>query len=71
MSFRGPMRVQLETCFDNPYWIGHSSRSDTSKSSSREMNQGVLFAMVEAVGNDLLAVSVGEEVDRPSWHNAN
>ena len=35
------------------------------------MYPGCLFSIVELVGNDLFAISVGEEVDRPRWYNTN
>ena len=58
-----PLRLQLQPRLDDPDWIGRCTSDDTRTCRSCKMNVGVLYAVVELVRDDLLAVTVREEVD--------
>lgn len=61
---------ELQPCFDDPDRIRRSARDDACNGGSREMDVGVFLSVVETIGNDLLAVAVGEKVDRACGNNA-
>lgn len=55
--------VELQTCLDDPDGIRRCSCSNSRESSGREMDPGVLPAVVELVGDDAFAVSIREKLD--------
>ena len=64
------MPVELEAGLDDPDGVRRGARHDTRDSGGREVDPGILLAVVEVVGDDLLAVPVGEEDDRPRGDDA-
>ena len=64
------MRVELEAGLDDPDGVRRGARHDTRDGGGGEVDPGVLLAVVEVVGDDLLAVPVGEEDDRPRGDDA-
>lgn len=65
------VRLELQSRFDDPYWVGRCPSDNTCACSSYEVYPSVLFAVVELVRDDVLAVSVREKVDRPCGYDAN
>ena len=66
----GFVRVELEAGFDDPYGVGRGTGGNARESGSRKVNPGVLCAVVEAGGDNLLAVAVGEKVDGAGGYDA-
>ena len=64
------MRVELEAGLDDPDRIGSSTCRDACDGGSGEVNPRVFMAMIKVVGDNLLAVPVGEEVDGPRRDDA-
>ena len=61
---------ELQPRFDDPDGIRCSTRGDPCNGGCSEMDVGVFLSVVETVGDDSLAVAVGEKVDGTSGNNA-
>ena len=59
----GLVRVELEAGLDDPDRVRRGAGRDAGEGGGGEVHVRVLHAVVEARGDDLLAVAVGEEVD--------
>ena len=66
----GPVRVELEAGLDDPDGVRRGAGCDAGDGGGSEVNPRVLLAVVEGVGDDLLAVAVREEVDGPRGDDA-
>ena len=66
-----PFFGQLQPRFDNPDRVRRGAGEDACNSCRREMDVGVFLSVIEIIGNNLLAVAVGEKVDRTCGNNAN
>ena len=64
------MPIELEAGLDDPDGVRRGARHDTRDGGGGEVDPGVLLAVVEVVGDDLLAVPVGEEDDGPRGYNS-
>ena len=64
------MRVELETGLDDPDGVRRGAGRDACDGGGSEVDPRVLLAVVEGVGDDLLAVAVREEVDGPRGDDA-
>lgn len=62
---------ELQPSFDDPDRICRSACDDARDGCSREMDVGVFLSVVEIIGNHLLSIPVGEEVDRTCGNDAN
>lgn len=65
------MLCKLETSLHDPNGICHGSSDNTCNGGSTKVDIGVLYAIVEVIGNNLFAITVGEEVDGTSGDDAN
>jgi hypothetical protein len=62
--------LELQTRLHDPYGIGRAAGAYARDRRGAEMDVCVLLAVVEVVGDDLLAVSIGEKVDGASGDDA-
>jgi hypothetical protein len=54
---------ELQPCLHNPDRICSCAGDESREGGCTKVHKAVFFAVVEGVGDDLLAIAVGEEVD--------
>lgn len=62
-AFGRHVLVELQPGLDHPDWVGRCTGDDAGQGRRAEVHPGRVLAAVEMLGDEALAVAVGEEID--------